>query len=299
MDFAYALRSFTGYLEGSGKSAHTIKNYRSDLNSFQEFLEKGLGSALVPLSQVNRTDLEQYHDYLKAQGQKTNTRRRKILTVRRLLTFLTKRNKISLDVGKKLPTPHKMERVPLTVKAPELLIAVQNLKIENEIQLRNRVLLWMLAETGAQVSEVARMRFDDLSMNAGSALLQFRGKSERQITVSKALHDAAMALSQSSPYLFLGHNKFGSLGSPITPRGIELLVKSYAPRLGLGELTPRTFRHSIVVQWFSEGLSRDEIQKRLGLKTAYAFRIYEPLFMKTQGTTDVVTGDAPEVRSRN
>ena len=48
--------------------------------------------------------------------------------------------------------------------------------------------------------------------------------------------------------------------------------------LGFPELTPRTIRHSAVLQWHRDGLVISEIQQRLGLKTSYAFRAYGPLF---------------------
>src|SRR3712207_5102223 len=82
LKFSYIIRSFIGYLEGTEKSENTIKNYRSDLLSFQQFLQNGLGSDEVSISHVTRMDLEKYQEFLRLQGFKTNTRRRKILTVR-------------------------------------------------------------------------------------------------------------------------------------------------------------------------------------------------------------------------
>ncbi len=297
-DFAYALKSFGGYLEGTGKSAHTIKNYLCDLGSFEEYLEKGLGQKRVLLSEVTRTDLENYHEYLKASGQKSNTRRRKILTLRRLLRYLTSRNKIEIDVAQKLPAPHKIERVPQTVESEKLIETIRALKAESLIQTRNRVLLWLLAETGCQVSEASKLRFEDCQIhsNRKQGLIDLPGKAARQIPVSLELCQAILSLKtsdESTPWIFLGHNKFGSLGGPIWPRGIELLVKSYAPQLGFGDLTPRTFRHSAVVRWYKDGLTRDEIQKRLGLRTAYAFRVYDPIFKSmTEATSSDETSRA-------
>jgi site-specific recombinase XerD len=285
--FAYAFKSFAGHLEGTEKSLHTIKNYRSDLVTFQEFLEGGLGQSTVPLTKLSRADLEKYHDYLKAQGLKTNTRRRKLLTVRKLLKYLAKRKKISLDVGRKLPAPHKIERVPLTLPYEDLLGAIRGLTAENDIQARNRALLWTLLETGCLVSEVTRIRFSDWSEGS----LSLGGKSPRSVPISRALYDEVQRLrfrtsGSTAPWLFLGHNKFGALGSAISPRGVELLVKVYAQRLDLKDLTPRTFRHTAVLHWFRQGLSQDAIQKRLGLKTAYAFRVFQPLLKSVKAPAE-------------
>jgi integrase len=68
------------------------------------------------------------------------------------------------------------------------------------------------------------------------------------------------------------------LDTPISDRAVELLTRAYAGSLGVPGLTPRAFRHSVVVLWNQRGLSRSDIRERLGLKTDYAFRAYEPLF---------------------
>ena len=282
LNFAYALRSFLGHLEGTEKSLHTVRNYKSDLMSFQNFLEKGLGSRVVALSHVSRDDLELYIDFLKAQGFKTNTRRRKLLTVRRLLRYLTQRNKIKIDVGRKLPAPEKIERIPMTVPRGALLTAIRALPEVTELDARNRVLLWSLAETACQVSEVRQIRYEDWKRQGTRAWVAIGMKQPRLLEVSDELEAAIQALKLKArgagEWLFLAHNKFGPLGGAISARGIELLVRAYSDRLGFPELTPRTFRHSAVLEWFRNGISRDEIQKRLGLRTAYAFRVFEPLF---------------------
>jgi site-specific recombinase XerD len=284
--FARSLKSFVGYLEGTEKSAHTIKNYRLDIEAFQTFLRHGLSDKPVKLEKVTPGDLDRFHDHMKSLGLKNNTRRRKLLTVRRFLSYLVNRNKLPMELGKKIPTPHKIERIPLTVPSEALIVAIRALPSEAVIDERNRVLLWTLAETGCQVSEVSQLKFE----NWQGVDLQIGGKSPRALPVSKDLAEAVQKLRKragDSPWLFLGFNKFGSLGSAISPRGVEMLVKFHAAKLGQPVLTPRTFRHSAVLKWFGEGVSREEIQKRLGLRTPYAFRTYEPLFLKYTSTNSI------------
>ena len=307
VSFGYAIRSFVGYLEGTQKSLHTIKNYRLDLLAFQDFITKEYSDTLIRVDQVNGKDLERFREYLKERGLKTNTRRRKILTVTQFMNYLSRRRKLSPEVAKKMPAPHKIERVPFTVSSIQLIKAIQALHDETLIEARNKALLWTLAETGCLVSEVAHLRFDSWSQTSPTQITLSLGiKSQRQVPVSKSLFQAIQNLRnftrggkttespthedlrQKDPHwIFFGFNKFGSLGSPISPRGIELLVKLYGPRLGFTELTPRTFRHSAVLHWFEKGIPQPEIQALLGLKTAYAFRSYELLFKSSSETTSI------------
>ncbi len=283
LEFPYALKSFLGYLEGTEKSEHTIKNYRLDILAFENFIQTRLSDRPVRLDRITTEDVERFHNYLKDQGLKTNTRRRKLLTVRKFLSFHVQRNLLPVELGRKMPTPHKIERVPATVSSAVLLTAIRALPMTSILDRRNRLILWTLAETGAQVGEVSRLRFQDWT--PGRVRVSGPGgKGARELNVSKELSDAALELAQEqggakankpTVWVFQGFNKFGSLGGAISARGVELLVKHYAPKLGVGDLTPRTFRHSAVLRWFAEGMTRGQIQERLGLKTAYAFRIYD------------------------
>src|SRR5690606_12496644 len=121
LSFHSAAKSFIGYLEGTQKAFHTIESYRSDLGSFHDFLEKHFGSKKVQLDHLQLRDLERYHQHLRTLRLSTNTRRRKLLTVRRFLRYLNKRKKIDSPQSERLATPYKVERIPLTVPADVLI----------------------------------------------------------------------------------------------------------------------------------------------------------------------------------
>jgi site-specific recombinase XerD len=288
-----ALKSFIGYLEGTGKAAQTIKNYRLDILSFYGFLTRaekitkasraGKG---IDIAALGAPDLERYHEHLKGLGHKTNTRRRKLLTAHRFLRYLSKRNQLDADIPTLMPTPHKIERIPFTVSQNELLQGIDSLPGETRLEQRNRTLLRLLAETGCLVSEVGRLRLSDIQ----GLELEISGKeqAQRKIPITpklkQELEDLGQRSAGNSGFLFSGYNRHGPLSDSMSPRGVELLVKFYSPKIAPSpagqsppRLTPRTIRHSVVLAWFQAGLPQSEIQRRLGLKTAYAFRTFAPL----------------------
>ncbi len=305
LPFAAALKSFIGHLEGSGKAKHTIDSYAFDLQSFSEFMQRTKAhSQLLDLRLVSRKDLERFHESLKTDGQKTNTRRRKLMTVRKLMNYLTVRKKLELDVAKRLPAPEKIERVPETVPLEKYREKLSELPSESYVSIRTLSILSLLADTGCSVSEAAKLRWHQLR----DGKIFFMGKAERDCSLSpKTIHAfeklklEAMAVLKEShksemedDVCFIGFNRHGplrvgkkSLG--ITPRGIELLVKSVSENIGFSGVTPRTLRHSAVVEWFKSGVSEAEIQKRLGLKTPYAFRIYQPIFASIKSSSETTS----------
>jgi site-specific recombinase XerD len=288
LQFPKALKSFMGYLEGTQKAAHTIKNYRLDLLAFYAFLENRSPKKPVRCETLGEKELNEYHEFLQSQGFKTNTRRRKLLTAHRFVRYLSQRNQLLVEAPTKLPAPHKIERVPFTVSQKLLIETIKTLPAASVLERRNRTLLWVLAETGCQVSEITLLRFEHWSEHGGKAQVMIPGKATRTLSVSSELLaeiEELQAVSNGKSPVFLGFNKHGPLGAPISSRGVELLVRFYSSRLNIPELTPRTFRHSAVVGWFQQGIPQDEIQKRLGLRTAYAFRAYAPLLRSSSSAT--------------
>lgn len=283
LDFATGLKSFMGYLEGTQKSLNTIKSYRLDLLSFEAFLreEQVAKPKTLDLAALSSKDIDRFHQSMMSEGLRANTRRRKLLTVHRFFGYLAGRKKVPDAMSKPIPTPSKIERVPFTVELETLLQAIQELPQETELDARNRVLLWTLAESGCLVSEVTHLKYDQFDVKG---TLEVFGKSPRKLAVSRALVQAVFNLRERTkkrePWLFLGFNKFGSMGNPITPRGVELLVKQYSPKLYPNAntlLRPKTFRQSAVLKWFREGYTEKQIQEFLGLKTVYAFKAYASL----------------------
>ena len=98
MSIHAAIKSFVGFLEGTHKSLHTIESYRSDLTTFRKFLEDGMAPQPVALHELQSSDLVKYHEYLRLLHLKTNTRRRKLLTVRKFFRYLTVRKKLAIDI---------------------------------------------------------------------------------------------------------------------------------------------------------------------------------------------------------
>lgn len=270
-----SLKSFVGYLEGTGKAHHTIASYQLDLKDFIKFID--LKNNARELLEITQKDLDRYHDYLKMNGQKTNTRRRKLMTLRKWSQYLSRRKKLTHDIAQSLPAPEKIERIPEVVPYETLLQQTKTMSADSPLKLRNKTLLFLLLETGCAVSEAADLHWSD--WNSKQNEIAFRGRSARSFKVSKELAVLIEKLCETkSPEkpLFLGFNRFGSLGGAISTRGIELLVKSLRENSGHSKLTPRQLRHSTIAYWLQNGKTLEQVKTLLGLKTNYAFRVYAP-----------------------
>ena len=288
MAFPGVLASFVGFLQANQKSVNTIGSYQGDLRTFEEFLTTGLGSRKVGLQQLTRKDLEKYQGYLEAQGFKVNTRRRKLIVLRKLLKWLHGRNKLGAEIGVHLPTLQRSERIPFTVDVRSLLSQIRKLPDHSELDLRNKALLGLLTETGCTVSEVRKVRFEHVKISAGQAWVEFEGDKERRVPVSREWAESVGEIKKArrdkkNPVIFVGYNRFGPLGSPISSRGVEHLVRAYAAKLGEKKIVPRTIRHSTALNWARQGVAEDQIQAWLGLRSAHAKKTYSAIIRAKLG----------------
>jgi integrase/recombinase XerC len=275
LSFQAALKSFLGYLEGTHKSAHTLKCYRLDLLAFHQYLTRSSDSNDLDLSELSEKHIKDYRVFLEGTALTSNTRRRRLLTVQKFCVYLAKRKKLSIEVAKTFPVPHKRERIPQTFSLEQVFEKVKCLPEETILDRRNKALFWVLIETGCLVSEVCQIRFIDLSQAQGGHLIEFQGKSPRKLNISNDLFEQILRireLSQRAEWVFLGFNRFGALGGAISSRGVELLFRLYSTPFEMEGLTARGLRHSVIQSWFDAGMSIDEVRRRLGLKSNYAFR---------------------------
>lgn len=299
--FERAKKTFLGFLQARGKAWNTIRNYASDLQSFGEFCS----DSQLDFQKLALKDLESYHFNLKKMGLSANSRRRKLLTAKGFLKYLSGRMDVSVVGSEKLVAPDKVEKTP-QVLSLEQLEAVFAIQPPTEIGLRNRALLGVLVDTGMLVTECLNLRFEDFTFGSTGGTLQIQGKRARGVAVSlrtaQSLQDLQNALQGHAlgmKKFFHGYSKAGPKTEKLTPRAVEMLFQSWAKLCDLKHLHPRSLRHFYVVRAIGEGRDREHIMRVLGLKTVYAFRVYEPFIAIATNAATYKEGVSPaEVADR-
>lgn len=273
--FERAKKTFLGFLQARGKAINTIKNYACDLTELENFCaEKSLDFQKLGLS-----ELEAYHQELKAKGLRPNSRRRKLMTAKTFLRYLSGRMDVSTVGSEKIIPPEKVEKPPRLVDRRLVLKIIEDQPL-SDIGFRNRALISVLLDSGMLVTEALALRQTDCSFDKLGASLNITGKRARTARVSLTTAEALRELSKrldSQKHFFYGYSKAGPNAEKLTPRGVEVLFKAWAKAYGLKHLHPRTMRHLFVVDALLAGKSENEIMQALALKTPYAFRVYRLL----------------------
>lgn len=268
--FVKILKSYLGFLQGTGKSSATIGSYAGDLNVFHVFLQE----KKKDFKKIEARDLRSFLTWMESKGFKTNTRRRKLLTVKGMVRYAVSRKKIFAADVKFLPTPDRLERLPWIPRQKEFSQISDTMGMpEAGVALRNKILFRLLSETGLAVAELCALRWDQVLPR--SLLLQ--GKREREIALNP---DTASLLAlwskeKRGDFVFPGFNRFGPTSMKISPRGVELLFRKIALVTGRKSLKPKTLRHYAIVSWLQSNVDDKEIQRRLGVHKNFSLAPYK------------------------
>lgn len=157
--------------------------------------------------------------------------------------------------------------------------------------LRNRALLYALADSGARVSEVLRLTADDVRgarlNRAGIWSVEVRGKGRGKHGRMVTLRFTSPTLSAMRDYLkarqdpgatalFASHARTRpeAQGKPLSANSVWRVVQRAARTLGLSHIHPHHFRHWRATQMLREGVPVDQVQRFLNHRSIRTTQLY-------------------------
>lgn len=260
-------------------SANTTSAYRTDLDQFSIFVQERGHSAWSSLS---RDDILSFLLFLKERRYAASTLARRTAAVRAFCEYLRQSKTLSDDPTADLDTP-RVQRTPpkaLSVVQVDELLELP-LRSSGPESLRDKAMLELLYATGMRVSELVALNVDDISLDGEYVRCTGRNRERRlpltesTVTAVEEYLDLArpqLARGSREPdnSLFLNHR-----GQRLTRQGFWLILKRYAARLGIDELTPHTLRHSFAKHMLANGADLRSVQQLLGHASISTTQIYQ------------------------
>lgn len=184
----------------------------------------------------------------------------------------------------------------------ELVTAYDQLEIDPEASpeeqrrqklegLRNRALLYALADSGARVSEVLRLTADDILgarlNDQGIWQIRVRGKGRGKSGRLVTLRFTAPTLEAMRQYLtlrndpgaadlFVSHARTRPKyrGQPLSANAVWRMIRRTSKVLGLPHIHPHDFRHWRATQMLQEGVPIDQVQRFLNHRSIRTTQLY-------------------------
>lgn len=248
------------------RPAGTQTNYRATVRSFQRFLD------FKPLQAVTLEDLQAYQDSLSEQQLKDSTKRCKLNAVKSLFTFATKLQYTRFNVAAAVRV--KKSRTTL---AGRILNKSQVVKmLREESNPRNAALLKLMYATGARVSEVCSLSWEDFQERDDCSVqvrILGKGNKQRVVLVPEPVWDEVKRLrgdrSAGSPVFA------GKQGKPLDRTTAHKILKAAAERVGLNsKVSCHWLRHAHAQHSLAGGAPLPLVRDSLGHSSIAVTNVY-------------------------
>lgn len=268
------LREYLAYIQvEKGLSQNSLEAYRRDLRRLVAWAEK----QGKPVEELARADLRGWIAELSRSGLAPSTVSRAVSAARGLFRFLMLDGHIKTHPAEDLSTPQKGTHLPrfLTEEEMDRLLRVPD--IETAEGLRDRAMLELMYATGLRVSELVSVKLADLDLDAGLIDCHGKGSKQRRVPLGKSathwveryMAVRARAGKGASPRLFVN-----SVGAPLTRQVAWAMIKRYAARCSLSNISPHTLRHSFATHLLQRGADSRSVQALLGHSDISTTQIY-------------------------
>lgn len=312
---ALAQTFFTEYLtQQRALSPRTVAAYRDAFVLFLNFAERKLKKppTAITLTEITPTLILAFLDHLEHQrGNAVRSRNARLAALRAFLKFAAHRDVTALHtIEQALGVPMKrFERPMMGFLTREEMLAIIGKPDESWTRQRDYLLLKMLYNTGARVSEIIGVRVADVVLN-GAACVHLHGKGRKQRTVplwqsTVAAMRAWLRLNPDlAPTAALLPNRDGkSMSRGNVTQRLNLAVNAASnthPRLSKSRVSPHTIRHTTAMHLLQSGVNVSIIALLLGHESPITTHQYveADLAMKQQALAKLQEPSVTNVRYR-
>ena len=266
------VEKFIRYLDiEKNYSAHTILNYKLDLEEFQAFLGE------QPVEKVDYLGVRKYLAVLKEKNLSSRSVSRKLSALRTFFRFLTREGFIKSNPVASVLSPKLDKHLPQFLTEEDTARLIESSIPATLSGLRDRAILETFYSTGIRISELVGLDCDDVDIISGIVKVRGKGKKERIVPIGEQAISAIRAYlgkkDQSSPALFLNAGR-----RRISDCGVRYIFRKYIRKTGIRQgISPHTLRHSFATHLLNRGADLRTVQELLGHANLGTTQIYTHL----------------------
>jgi integrase/recombinase XerC len=261
-------------------AARTVTAYRSDLDGFVAWAERG---AAAGPGQVSRIVLRRYLAHLATRGLARRTIARKASALRRYFGWLARTAAIPADPSVGLSAPRGEGRLPRVLRGDEIrqLLDATPADGPSPLWTRDQALLEVLYGSGLRVGELCGLSMGDVDLTAGTADVMGKGSKSRRVPLSRPARQWLQRWVEADRALFA--EQVGSAaglatdtlflnlrGRPITPRDVRRVLDRRAP----APTHPHALRHTFATHLLDGGADLRAVQELLGHADLATTQVY-------------------------
>jgi integrase/recombinase XerC len=271
-------------------SAHTLRNYQSDLEQFLEFLTADEKRKAPEISEIDHLTIREWLATLHTAHKSKSSIARKLAALRTFFQFLVREGMLELNPAKLVATPKLEKKLPNHLSIEEAVRFIESPDPETDLGKRDRAMLELMYATGVRVAELTTLNLPDVDFR--NQLVRVTGKRRKQRIVpfgdpagaaignyllvrEKFLMNAPVS-KRDDAALFLNYQ-----GTRITTRSVGRMVEKYIRICaGMHNISPHALRHSFATHLLDSGADLRDIQELLGHARLSTTQVYTHVSME-------------------
>lgn len=264
-------------------SAHTQRNYMSDLLQFLSFIEKPHAQAEPHTIVVQQIDYHLIHAFLSTLHRRHNKKSsigRKLSAVKSFFRFLLREGAIERDPTLQVGSPKKDQSLPTYLPVDDMFRLLDAPPLDTPAGVRDQAILEVLYSCGLRVSELVGLTWGEIDANLEVIRVRGKGNKERIVPIGRKALTAldryraeilALIVPKrrrslaSAPTLPTSPVFLNCRGDRLTTRSVARIVVGYARSCGIAlKTTPHALRHTFATHLLDAGADLRAIQELLG-----------------------------------
>lgn len=263
-------------------SAHTLRNYLSDLMQFFAFIEQSHAQAETQPIVVRQIDHHRIHAYLSMlhRRNKKSSIGRKLASIKSFFRFLLREGELERDPTALIGTPKKEQPLPTHLPVDDMFRLLETPANDVPSGVRDRAILEVLYSCGIRVSELVGLNWEHIDANLEVIRVLGKGNNERIVPIGSKALEALARYRQILPELIAPKRRqaviangmgptapvfLNSRGGRLTTRSVARLVGGHARDCGIAvQTSPHALRHTFATHLLDAGADLRAIQELLG-----------------------------------
>jgi integrase/recombinase XerD len=268
------MREYLVYLQvEKGLARNSLASYTQDLARLREYAD----SQGQEPQDLTRADLRLWVAHLSRAGLSPSSVARAVSGARGWYKWLLLDGHATKNPAEDLDTPQKAAPLPRFLTEDEVAAMFAAPDATTDEGLLDRAVMELLYAAGLRVSELVGLKLEDIDFEAGLLTCHGKGSKQRRVPIGQSAlgwMERYRRLRASYgpaawPNFFLNRR-----GGPLNTNGVAAMIRGYAEKLGLENVTPHKFRHTFATHLLQHGADSRSVQALLGHSDIATTQVY-------------------------
>ena len=265
----YFLKSI---LDQKNYSKKTIENYNRDLNKFFKFLND---YKIKDIKKITKETVRLYFLKQKNNNISNRTLGRYYSSLNSFFLYSIEHEYIGVNPLKFIDYPKYTKKIPEYIYDYQLEKLINEKTSENvEIELRNKLIIHLLLDTGVRVSELVNIKVRDIDVEERIIKVFGKGSKERFVFFTSKTKELLINYFIKRKEKAITDNLLINYkGEKLTERSVQKIIKLVGEKIGL-DIHPHLLRHTFATDLLNKGADIRMIQELLGHENLDTTQIY-------------------------